>query len=388
MELKMNLSLPMALLLGLGAASVAHAQQAVDKIVLSDKNKDMGVRTMEMVAGDGELCIVGHYYDTDGPKSYARIVMVDLRKNKISWQHTIAAPEDNHGSKFVACRVKGDAVYATANVDSSQAESMNFSTAYVYKFDRNGKQLGYKPVPVPGSDAWAYTTDAGDDELKVLGLMRERDEKNEYYSIFVAKFDEKILFEKPVIYKSGAYSPGSAVKVSGKDAYFAGNFTAYKMPIDDVPADYANSKVRLGGAYAWSVRPQHTKPGNIASVISDAGTIHAVGFKAYDSSASYFTAVDRSGKVISDVEYKSEFCKTSSLTVDGNMLYMIREACNANNKKPALVSFNVDQAKETRIKEISGTPLFVFAKSDRIYLVSKEKDGSVVLRNSSARELK
>lgn len=384
----MKLSATKALLFSVCAVSAAHAQQSAEKIVISDENKSFDVRAMELVDGDNELCVVGSYYDLDGPKSYARIVMVDLRKNKISWQQTIGAPDDNYHSKFVGCRVKGDAVYAVANVDSSQAESMNNPMVYVYKFDRHGKQLGHMLVPVPGDDSWAYTIDLGEDGAKLLGLMRERDEKNEYYSIFLSRFDEKLSFEKPFIYKTGAFSPGSAVKIFVKDAYFAGNFTTYKMPVDDVPADYANSKIRLGAAYAWSVRPQHTKPGYIASAISDEGTIHAVGFKAYNNTASFFTAVDRGGKVVSDIEYKSEFCDTSSLTAEGNTLYMIRKACNANSKQPALVSFNVDEAKETRIKDVSGTPVFVFAKKHRIYLVTEEKGGTVVLKNFIASELR
>jgi hypothetical protein len=372
--------LSLSLLISLLVSANVYAQKDISKIVLSGKNDNFSVRSIDVAEGGDEICVAGSYFDDAGPKTIGKIGLIDVSTNKLLWKKKVEAPEDNWHLYFLECRMKGDFIYALANVESSHALSMTQGSVYVYKFDRKGNKIAQRQVSLPGRDAWAYTLDVSEDELKVYGSMRDRDENNEYYSTFLSKFDAKLKFSEPALYKTGAYAVGSAANILNKNIYMAGTFFPHKSPLADGASDYANSRIRLGGNYVWSVRPQHTSSENIDSTVSDAGTIYSIGYKGYSDSASFFTAVYQNGKLAADVEYKSSFCRTSSLTAGERSLFSIRSPCNAKNGKSVLVSFDMKQSQERAVAMFSGDPSFVFTKKSRLYVVGKEPSGSVVLQ--------
>lgn len=366
----------------LAVSSYTFAEATGNKLTLAAKDDAFLTQSMSLIDGKSEVCIVGNYYDVDGPRAIGKIVVVDTARNKIVWQKKIPAPDDAVNNRFVGCRMQGDFIYVAANVDSDSAQSTNQSLVYVYKFAKDGKQLTYARIATSSDDAWAYDLDVSDGDLKVVGLTKGSDSKSEFYSIFVSKFNADLKFDNPFLYKTGAYAAYSTLKLSNKNIYVGGNFFPYKVSKEDLVSDYANSKIRIGGGYAWSVRPQHAKPENIATAISDSGNIYSIGYK---KPSSFYTAVDASGKILSDLEYKGKFCETTSMTEDGGNILAVRKSCDSSLKKASLVLLNSKTGKEQQVNFFPEEPEFIFAKNSQWYALSKDSAGNLIFESGSVK---
>jgi hypothetical protein len=116
---------------------------------------------------------------------------------------------------------------------------------------------------------------------------------------------------------------------------------------------------------------------DIATGITSAGEIISLGHTA---NTTHLTVVGPDGKVKVDRQFASAFCKTRSVSVDGDVVYAVRSTCG-NSKEPAqVVALNRKTNAEAVIGGIAGVPQYVFALADRLIVISRKSNGSRLLQ--------
>lgn len=371
-----ELSLPLKRLALFGltfGAALAHANSAPVALAPPDVSSYV-MQISKMSSGD--LCIVGQTMDPDGDlQAHGRVVVFSTAKNKILWQQTIDAPDDNAAIRMVACRADGKFIYVGANVDTHSERSLNQTLAYVYKFDSLGKQVAAKELVTGARNAMVYDLDVDDSGITVAGLTMNEKPAAKANGMYFAKLDASLKLSSLVKLPTGAYQNGAVVKLSGNVAVFGGNF----LPADAKSApveDYAVSKI-VAGKYQFSTRPQKAKPQQIATAIAAADDIVSLG---YTGNASVLTVVGADGKATPPVAVKSALCQTEAMSADAETVYAVRRSCARPGDPAKLVTINRGSGVETLKAGIVGEPQFVFPLEGKVYVVSKKPDNSLLIQ--------
>lgn len=359
-------------LLALGACCQALAAPAV----LGKPNMSTFVAQARQGA-DGNLCIVGQTTDPDGDLRARGLVSVySPADNRIIWQQTVDAPDDDASLRFMACRMVGKDVYVAANVDTHSEQSLNQGLAWVYRFDGNGKLIARKELATGARNAFVYDVDVDAGGVMVAGRTGEVTANAQANAIFFAKLDPALQSASFSKLATGAYLGGAVVRLSGNTAWLGGNFAPAHAAADALADDYAVSKI-VAGKYRFSVRPQKGKAADIATAITPAGEIVSLG---YAGKANHLTAVGPDGKVRDDLQVAGAYCQTGSASADAAAVYAVRSACGRSQDPSRLVAMNRKTGAETVVKGIAGEPAYVLALDDKLVVMSRKGNGSVLVQ--------
>ncbi|KGF79155.1 hypothetical protein IA69_25845 [Massilia sp. JS1662] len=335
-------------------------------IPLSDLAASSNINSIA-VSPDGTLaCVVGSHVDQRQAVAHSTVTLVDLVQKKVSWTRQMAPPDTTANVVAVACRFHGDSVYALANADAAHAMTNNAGRVYVVRYGRNGEELKHAAIPVSTESRVAIDMLAHDGKLHVIGFGKDTDASNEYYSMFVATVDESLAFQTRMM-KDGGYTQFAAVRAIGSHWYIGGDFYPRIVPRNDLPIYYANSKIKPGGGYVWSVRPRHkavTASDNIATAIDDRATTYSLSQARGTSS---LIAVDATGRTAPAVVYKSAFCKVQSFTPAGRGLLAIRQSCAGSGGKRGLVWIDPAAGAETTLDVLGTTPEYIMSDNGNWY---------------------
>ena len=319
------------------------------------------------VSPDGtQACVVGSYVKEREAAVHSTVTLVDLVQKKVGWTRQMPPPDATANVYAVACRFHGDSVYAVANADATHAMANNAGRVYVYRYGRNGDELRHAAIPVSADSRVAIDMLVHDGRLHVIGFGKDTDADNEYYSMFIAAVDESLAFQTRMM-KDGSYTQFAAVRALGNYWYIGGDFYPKIVPKNDLPIYYANSKIKQGGGYVWSVRPQHkvvTASDNIATAIDDQATTYSL---SQSRGTSSLIAVDASGKIAPAVTYKSVFCKVQAFTPAGRGLLAIRQSCAGSDGKRGLVWIDPAAGTEKALDVLGNTPKFILSDGRNWY---------------------
>lgn len=350
------------------ASGCAHSEPLVrsGSILLSDLAASSDINNVA-VSPDGTLaCVVGSYVKEREATVYSTVTLVDLVQKKVGWTKQLPPPDAMANVYAVACRFQGDNVYALANADAAHAMANNVGRVYVYKYGKNGDELKHAAIPVSTESRVAIDMLAHDGKLHVIGFGKDTDANNEYYSMFITTVDDTLAFQTRMM-KDGSYTQFAAVRAIGSQWYIGGDFYPKIVPKNDLPIYYANSKIKPGGGYLWSVRPQHkvvTASDNIATAIDDRATTYSL---SQSRGTSSLIAVDAGGKIAPAITYKSAFCKVDAFTPAGRGLLAIRQSCAGSSGKRGLVWIDPVAGAETALDVLGATPKFIVSDSRNWY---------------------
>jgi len=326
------------------------------------------------ISPDGtQACVVASYVKESDAAVHSTVTLVDLIQKKAGWTRQMPPTDDMANVYAVACRFQGDDVYALANVDAAHAMANNVGRVYVYKYGRNGDELKHAAIPVSTESRVAIDMLPHDGKLHVIGFGKDTDANNEYYSMFVAAVDESMAFQTRLS-KDGSYTQFAAVRAIGNHWYIGGDFYPKIVPKNDLPIYYANSKIKPGGGYVWSVRPQHkvvTASDNIATAIDDRATTYSL---SQSRGTSSLIAVDAGGMIAHAITYKSAFCKVEAFTPAGHGLLAIRQPCTGSGGKRGLVWIDPSTGAETTLDVLGNTPKFIVSDNRNWYGVDLNGD--------------
>jgi hypothetical protein len=350
------------------ASSCAHAEPLVrsGSILLSDLAASSDINNVAVSPNGMLACVVGSYVKEREATVYSTVTLVDLVQKKVGWTKQMPPPDAMANVYAVACRFQGDNLYALANADAAHAMANNVGRVYVYKYGRNGDELKHAAIPVSSESRVAIDMLADDGKLHVIGFGKDTDANNEYYSMFVATVDDTLAFQTRMM-KDGSYTQFAAVRAIGSQWYIGGDFYPKIVPKNDLPIYYANSKIKPGGGYLWSVRPQHkvvTASDNIATAIDDRATTFSL---SQSRGTSSLIAVDAGGKIAPAITYKSAFCKVDAFTSAGRGLLAIRQSCAGSGGKRGLVWIDPVAGAETTLDVLGATPKFIVSDSRNWY---------------------
>jgi hypothetical protein len=362
----------LSLLIGWGHAQGAQLARS-GSLPLGDLAASSDINNVAISPDGTQACVVASYVKKSGAALYSTVTLVDLVQKKAGWTRQMLPPDAMANVYAVACRFQGDNVYALANADAAHAMANNMGRVYVVKYGRNGDELKHAAIPVSTESRVGIDMLAHDGKLHVIGFGRDTDATNEYYSMFVAAVDESLAFQIQMS-KDGSYTQFAAVRAIGRHWYIGGDFYPKIVPRNDLPIYYANSKIKPGGGYVWSVRPQHkvvTASDNIATAIDDRATTYSL---SQSRGTSSLIAVDAGGTIAPAVTYKSAFCKVEAFTPAGRGLLAIRQPCTGSGGKRGLVWIDPATGAETMLDVLGNTPKFILSDSRNWYGVGLNGD--------------
>jgi outer membrane protein assembly factor BamB len=367
------LSLALSLLLPL------MAQTAPAKLTLPLKQKGFHIYSMELSANGEQLCIAGTDSDDLGASS-GRLLLIDRAHGAVLWHKTFAAPDGNAAIYPVQCRIGSDQVYLLAHAVTSNSPPAAQTQTYVYRFDDKNGQMAYQPLRLAARNVYGYALDSNAGTVKVSGYLKDEDDQFEYYATYTATLNATLQPQgEPLVRKSGAYIGFTAARIVGDSTYVTGLFAPAKLSKNDVTEDIAASRLRLGGAYVWSVHPPFgTRSGVHAGVAADGG-LYAL---RYSDRTTSLLAVTAEGKPLPARSYASAYCATSAIASFARGVLAVREACSG--KGHALLAIDVANGKETAVNWVPDEPLYVASVGDQWSVVAKDKDGKLALYSGAA----
>lgn len=371
----MKLLYPKALSLVALALAVPALAAPAAPVALGKAHLSSYVRQISVLEG-GKLCIVGQSMDPDGDlQSRGTVALFDIAQNKLLWQQTVKAPGDNAASRFVACRSDGKSIYVGANVDTHSERSLAQGLAYLYRFDTQGKVLAVKEVVTGAANAFVYDLEADGAGVQVAGIASDVKAKRQGNAIFFAKLDLALKQAQVSKIDKGAYASGAAARLAGGALVVAGNFLPASASTDDLPDDYATSRL-AGGKYQFSVRPQKAKAEDVASVITATGEIVSLGVSGKSTT---LTVVGADGKVGESRALQSSYCQTGAISADLETVYAARTPCGRSMEPAKLVAIARKSGVETVVKLPAGEPVYLLALEGKLFVVARKGDGSLSL---------
>lgn len=290
------------------------------------------------------------------------------------WQQAVDAPDDNAALRFVACRAVGKDVVVAANVDTHSQQALNQGLVRVYRFGPNGKLMASRELVTDTRNAFAYDIDADAGGVTVAGRTGDETANVRANGIFFARLDPALKTASFSKLATGAYLGGSAIRLNGNTAYLGGNFAPAHAAADVLADDYAVSKI-VSGKYQFSVRPQQGKAEDIATAITQAGEIVSLG---YAGKTTHLTVIGPDGKVKEDVQVVSAYCQTGSASADATSVYAVRSVCGRSQDPARLVAMQRKTGAEAVVKGIAGEPVYVLALDDKLVVISRKGNGSLV----------
>jgi len=368
MQTNTMIRLSVALLSLSMASGCAHAGQLVrsGSIPMGDLAISSDINNIAVSPDGTQACVVASYVKEREAAVHSTVTLVDLVQKKVGWTRQMPPPDATANVYAIACRFHADRVYALANADAAHAMANNAGRVYVYQYGRNGDEIKHAAIPVSTESRVAIDMLAHDGTLHVIGFGKDTDTDNEYYSMFVSTVDDTLAFQTRMM-KDGSYTQFAAVRAIGSQWYIGGDFYPKIVPKNDLPIYYANSKIKPGGGYLWSVRPQHkvvTASDNIATAIDDRATTYSL---SQSRGASSLIAVDAGGKIAPAITYKSAFCKVDAFTPAGRGLLAIRQSCAGSGGKRGLVWIDPAAGAETALDVLGATPKFIVSDSRNWY---------------------
>ncbi|WUR14428.1 hypothetical protein E7V67_004805 [[Empedobacter] haloabium] len=324
----------------------------------------------------GDLCLAGQRFDPEGDaRTRGLILLVSLSKQRVLWQRTVEPPDENEGSRFMACRTDGQLTYAAANVDTSTIRTDTHGLVYVYQFDTAGKMAKPVRLATTADNAFVYDLDVDADGVSVIGMAQDGRAQRRTNGIFLARLDAGMRPAGTTKLPTGAYDWSATGRLSGRTALLGGNFAPAAISGGDWPHDYAVSKI-VAGKYSFSVRPQRGKRGEIATTITAANEIVSLGVQG---TASRLTVVGADGKVSTDTAVRSTLCEVGSLAATASTVYAVRAPCGDPTRPHRLVAIDRASGSETAVGAIVGVPQEVFVAADRVLVVTKKGDDTLLL---------
>lgn len=364
-----------SLRLALLGATLAALPCAGAPIVLTQGETSDSINRVYASAG-GDLCLAGQRFDPEGDaRTRGLILLVSLSKQRVLWQRTVEPPDDNEGSRFVACRTDGQLTYAAANVDTSTIRTDAHGLAYVYQFDTAGKMARPVALATAADNAFIYDLDVDEGGVSVMGMVQNRRAQRETNGIFLARLDGALRPAGMTKIPTGAYDWSATARLSGRTALLGGNFAPAARRTDDIADDYAVSKL-VAGKYSFSVRPQRAKADAIATAISTVNEIVSLGMQG---SASRLTVVAADGKVNTDIAVRSKLCQATSLAATASTVYAVRAPCGDSGGNGKLVAIDRVTGGETAVSGTVGVPRDVFAVAGHVLVVTKKGDDTLLL---------
>lgn len=360
------------------ALSISHAQ-ALD-LQVKDKQFDPG--HIGFAPDGARACLAGSSFDPDVAQNSGELMVVDYKRNALLWKKHIPAPEDSVALKAAQCTFSGDHVYVLANVNTQSSQTLNQTLVYLYQFDADGKQVGFKELGVPGRNKFGYAIGPSASGVQVAGYIKDDDKDFEYYSLFTIPVDKRLTEGKANIRKTGAFGSSAAARFVGENLHIADKFMPAKLSKNDLPSDYAHSRVLANGGYAWSLRPYKKEVRNVKSAISAQGAIYSL---ADDYGTSMLGVTSAEGKQLSLASYESKFCKTRSIAEFGSAVIAVRQPCSGKGKAE-LLSIAPATGKENPVVLAQGEPVFVTTNDGNWFLVTKDGKGRMALDVGAIKE--
>lgn len=355
-------------------ASAADTSKAFTSLALPKSDFPLHIHAANFLPESNQLCLVGSHYDDMETKSFARLILLDLKQKKIVWDKAIAPGKDDKEINFIDCVKRGDYFYAIAN-----ASFYNSNTTYasIYKFDSSGKKLKAQDLEIPGGQAFALTANVNNNQINIAGATQEVNQKEnmEYYSVFLASVDENMKVSTKLI-KKGGFHNGAAMRFVDKNLYVGGNFYPQKLAAGDSVDDYANAKISAAGNYVWSTRPQPEKSKDVVSTIDANANITSL---SNHQSTTVLRTVDAAGKVQTSLAFESKYCKTDELAQDQDLLYVIRKSCDEKKKRGVLLEINIKSGKEREIAVLKNEAQNVFVNQGHLYVITKDANANLTL---------
>jgi len=368
-----TISIVAAALLSAGVTACAHGAP----VVLTKPGTTTYIRQMQM-GPDGHLCIVGQVVDPDGDlQPRGTVILFSTEKNQVLWQQTVDSPDDSSGNRFVACRSDGKATYVAANVETQSQRTLSQSLAYVYQFDAAGKVAGRKELVTGAANSFVYDIDMDGKGVGVVGMANDRKANGDTNAIFFASLDRGLRMATYTRLATGAYQSDAVVRLSGNVALLGGNFAPASVAKDDLPEDYAVSRI-VAGKYQFSVRPQKARPDDVGTAITPAGEFVSLGAPA---KATTLTVVGADGKLAETRPIQSKFCLTRSLSADTAAVYAIRLSCSKSQEPARLVQIDRKTGVESLVPGVTGEPQRVLAVDGGALVVVRKGNGSLVLQS-------
>jgi len=364
-------------IMGTVAQAAEPAPIAAAKLALPGLNGDFGV-SMGFTAANDKLCLLNSDYDGESGKSSVHLMALDWQRHAIRWSQRITPP-DHHAMIYPRqCLMLGDEVYFLANADTRTEHSLKHSHAYIYRFDAQGKQLGYQRIDLPGRNQFAYAMGVNDGKLQVAGYLMDEDDNNEYYSLFTVGLQPDLKLDKPIIRKTGAFAADAEARIVGDSLYIGGDFLKAKLGKEDSVFDYANSRINLNGGYAWSARPLPIKIPGMTKTLGADGSVYGLG--SLDGK-SFLTVTGPDGKARTSATYQSKFCDIQALSGQGDALFAIRNACKG--KGSVLLKISLANGQETPLSWVSGEPQYVAVNAGQWFVVSRSGNGKLTLQSGT-----
>lgn len=364
------------------AAAHAATPDAPVKLQLPAEKNLFSVYSMEFSADGNRVCIAGTV-STDMGESKGRLMLLDRARNALLWQANFSAPDSAAAVYPVQCAVSADRVYLLANVDTDSSPPNAKTHAYVYSFDGQGKPLATQRLPLKGR-SYGYAMDSNADGVKVAGYAQEDDADFEYYSVYTLALNPELKVQgEPLVRKSGAYVQSVRARIVGDSLYAAGVFYPAKTSKKDVVDDFAASRLRLAGGYAWS---NHTGLGaqfsDVFAGVAGDGTIYTLAVGTGGTSA---LAVSPAGKSTSLAKFASSYCDTAAIAGWGKGVIAVREPCDrkAKPKLNALVMIDPVAGKESVLDWVREEPQFVASHGAAWAVLAKDKDRKLYFYSSA-----
>ncbi|TWI63429.1 hypothetical protein IP91_03399 [Pseudoduganella lurida] len=360
----------------LGVAALVPATAATTApVVLSQPHLSTYVRQIAPVAG-GRLCIVGQAMDPDGDlQSRGTVTLYSLAEGKVLWQQAVAAPDGQAASRFIACGSDGRSLYVAANVDSHSERSLNRAQVYLYRFDDQGRVAAVKPLATGSGNAFVYALGADAGGVTVSGMTNDVKAGRQANAIFFARVDPLLKEARTSRVEKGAFASGASARLADGALHVAGNFLPASDAADALADDYAVSKI-VAGKYQFSLRPVQAKAEDIATTVTAAADVVSL---AVVGKSTTLTVVGPDGKLKDSRTLASTFCQTGSISATAGTVYAIRSPCGRSQDPARLVAIARPSGAEAAVAGISGEPVNVLALEDRLVVVTRKSNGSLLL---------
>ena len=367
----------------LAAAIAAISFSQAHALDLQLKDRQLGVNHMGFSTDGARACLAGDSFDSEEAQSSGELLVIDYKRNAVLWKKHIPAPDGNAALTSRQCVFDGDNVYLLANVNTQKPRSLNQSLVYIYQFDADGKQLGYKELLVPGRNKFGLAIGSSSSGVLVAGYSKDEDQDTEYNSMFTVTVDKRLAEGKVNLRKTGAFDHNSAARFVGDQLFIAGQFNAAKLKQQDYVTDYAQSRVLANGGYAWSVRPFKQEQRSVETGISPRGIIYSLGANAGTSTLAVTSA---EGKQIASASYQGKLCDTLTIAEFGDAVMALREPCRGQGTAAELVVIAPASGKETALKLVSGEPLFATTNNNQWFVVAKDGKKRLSLQFGAIKE--
>ncbi len=362
--------------LTLAASALALAVPArAEPVALSGSGPNTVLAQVADIGG-GRVCLVGVTVGKPREAERGTIVVFDVAANRVAWGKTIDPPAGGSRLAFRACHAGGGGVHAGAEVVWAAGKDGKASAPWVYRFDDKGGLQASREVETGSSEAHVYAIDAGADGVTLAGAMADATAAGTSNGMFVARLDTALRGTAVDRLPTGAFLPGAVARLAGASLYVGGQFAPAAQPAGAKTDDHAMSRI-VGGKYRFSARPVKRRTNGVVTAISPANDIVALG---NDGKTTQLVATGADGKPREDLQVNGAFCWTSAISADATTVYAIRTECRDPDTPAVLTAIDRRSGAEVVVSGIVGEPEYVLATGAKLVVVSRKRDGTLMLQ--------